>query len=85
MKCRMFSSVSSVFRVFQILIISGQHQDEDALVKILSDEKYACLQEVFYVKELGVSYICRMDFENVIANYHNLLNYDFFILQISII
>ena len=56
-------------------------KDEDGQVKVLSDEKYDLLQDLYFVKELGVGYIRRKDFEKAIPYYLNLLEEDFLYYQ----
>ena len=51
-------------------------KDENGL-KLISEEKYNYVQNVYRVKELGVGYIRREDYNNAIKYYVNLLNEDF--------
>ena len=50
-------------------------KDENGL-KLLSKEKYDFIQDIFYVKELGVGYIRRKEYESAISYYLNLLKND---------
>ena len=51
-------------------------KDENG-VRLLSKEKYDKTQNLFYVKELGVGYIRREEYEKAIAYYLELLDSDF--------
>ena len=51
-------------------------KDENG-VKLLSKEKYDKIQKMFYVKELGVGYIRREEYEKAISYYLKLLDNDF--------
>lgn len=46
-------------------------------VRLLSKEKYDTIQNLFYIKELGVGYIRRKEYEKAIAYYLKLLDNDF--------
>lgn len=50
---------------------------QDDVLKLLSREKYEKMQEIFYVKELGVGYIRRGEYETAIKYYSDLLRSDF--------
>lgn len=51
-------------------------KDENG-VRLLSKEKYDKTQNLFYIKELGVGYIRREEYEKAIAYYLELLDSDF--------
>ena len=51
-------------------------KDEDGL-KLLSKQKYDYMQEIYHVKELGVGYIRRKEYENAMNYYYSLLGSDF--------
>ena len=55
-------------------------KDKDG-VKLLSQEKYDKVQNLFYVKELGVGYIRRKEYENAVAYYMDLLDSNFLYYQ----
>ena len=55
-------------------------KDEDGL-KLLSKEKYDMLQDLYYVKELGVGHIRRKEYERAMNYYHSLLGSDFLYYQ----
>lgn len=50
-------------------------KDENGL-RLLSQEKYDFVQDVYYIKELGVGYIRRGEYETAISYYLNLLQSD---------
>lgn len=50
-------------------------KDEDGL-RVISVEKYNNVQNIYYIKELGVGYIRRGEYENAIKYYADLLNDD---------
>ena len=50
---------------------------DDEGLRLLSQEKYDFLQDMYYVKELGVGYIRRGEYETAISYYCNLLENDF--------
>ena len=48
-------------------------KDEDGL-RVMSIEKYNKVQNIYYIKELGVGYIRRGEYETAIRYYADLLN-----------
>lgn len=55
-------------------------KDENGL-KLLSQEKYDFAQDIYYIKELGVGYIRRGEYETAISYYMNLLERDILYYQ----
>ena len=57
--------------------ISERIFKKDNSIKLLSKEKFDLMQDIFFIKEMGLGYIRRKEYEIAISYYVNLLNDDF--------